>query len=598
MAETILLALAEWSIRATVLAGAVGALLWATRIKDAHMKLTAWTVVLVAVLLMPLAAPVTPRLSISVPRFMSQAGNRKPQPPPAFNFPAVRPDFNALHQKTSSPHWTDLAAGIWLLAALTMLFRLAIGLRLSARLVRSTRLIGDHIRESNIRESNLVRVPITVGVIGPVVILPSDWRDWPAPKFRAVMAHERAHVLRRDPLRQLFASIYRSVAWFHPLAWWLRTELAELAEEASDDAAIAAVEDRAKYAEALLSFIERTPRRVQWEGVTMANRQTRMRRIDRVLDQNRKLSRPANHRAVAALVLAALPLIYVTTATRPVWAQPPVASPAAQFPSGGTTVCGGNPTFAKWLNGDVAYIITQEERQAFERLGAEPECAQFVEQFWLRRDPTPGTAENEFKEEHYRRIAYANGHYASDRSQGSSTDRGRIYITYGPPDEIEFHPLGQRRKRPAEEGSGMTEAYPFDQWLYRHNAALGDDVFFEFVDSAHDHEYRLTLMGSPHDLEALRGKGEGHAAMFGPVSGLYVEVNHNGTLFIATPVRGSSAPVNGKIVDRNGAIVQAFDDVARSAMYGKWIANPLPPGQYVLHLEVDHDLRAITFEVK
>jgi GWxTD domain-containing protein len=593
MAETILLALAEWSIRATVLAGAVGALLWATRIKDAHMKLTAWTVVLVAVLLMPLAAPVTPRLSISVPRFMSQAGNRKPQPPPAFNFPAVRPDFNALHQKTSSPHWTDLAAGIWLLAALTMLFRLAIGLRLSARLVRSTRLIGDHIRESN-----LVRVPITVGVIGPVVILPSDWRDWPAPKFRAVMAHERAHVLRRDPLRQLFASIYRSVAWFHPLAWWLRTELAELAEEASDDAAIAAVEDRVKYAEALLSFIERTPRRVQWEGVTMANRQTRMRRIDRVLDQNRKLSRPANHRAVAALVLAALPLIYVTTATRPVWAQTPVASPAAQFPSGGTTVCGGNPTFAKWLNGDVAYIITQEERQAFERLGAEPECAQFVEQFWLRRDPTPGTAENEFKEEHYRRIAYANGHYASDRSQGSSTDRGRIYITYGPPDEIEFHPLGQRRKRPAEEGGGMTEAYPFDQWLYRHNAALGDDVFFEFVDSAHDHEYRLTLMGSPHDLEALRGKGEGHAAMFGPVSGLYVEVNHNGTLFIATPVRGSSAPVNGKIVDRNGAIVQAFDDVARSAMYGKWIANPLPPGQYVLHLEVDHDLRAITFEVK
>src|SRR5450631_2504165 len=124
MAETILLALAEWSIRATVLAGAVGALLWATRIKDAHMKLTAWTVVLVAVLLMPLAAPVTPRLSISVPRFMSQAGNRKPQPPPAFNFPAVRPDFNALHQKTSSPHWIDLAAGIWLLAALTMLFRL------------------------------------------------------------------------------------------------------------------------------------------------------------------------------------------------------------------------------------------------------------------------------------------------------------------------------------------------------------------------------------------------------------------------------------------------------------------------------------------
>jgi hypothetical protein len=86
--------------------------------------------------------------------------------------------------------------------------------------------------------------------------------------------------------------------------------------------------------------------------------------------------------------------------------------------------------------------------------------------------------------------------------------------------------------------------------------------------------------------------------MFGPESGVYVEVNHNGTLFIATPVRGSSAPVNGKIVDRNGATVQAFDDVARSTMYGKWITSPLPPGQYVLHLEVNHDPRTVIFEVK
>jgi GWxTD domain-containing protein len=493
------------------------------------------------------------------------------------------PHTNASARKTYSLRAIDIAAISWLLIALTMLFRLLLGLRLSARLVRNSRPIEDKIRESD-----LVRVPITVGTLRPVVILPPDWRDWPASKLRAVIAHEQAHVARHDPVRQLAASIYRSVAWFHPLAWWLKAELAELAEQASDDAAIAAGEDRVKYAEALLSFIERTPRRVQWEGVPMANRQTRMRRIDRVLDQTRELSRPANHRALAALILAALPLVYLATATRPVWAQAPAAVTPA-LPSVSANVCGGSPTYANWLNQDVAYIITQPERQAFERLGDEAECAHFVDQFWLRRDPTPGTPENEFKEEHYRRIAFANQHFASDRVQGSSTDRGRIYITYGPPDEIESHP---------ENKTGATEAYPFDQWLYHHNAALGDDVLFEFVDAANDREYRLTLMGSPHDLEALQGKGEGRPAMFGPESGVYVEVNRNGTLFITTPVRGISAPVNGKIVDRNGALVQAFDDVARSTMYGKWITSPLPPGQYVLHLEVNHDPRTIIFEVK
>jgi GWxTD domain-containing protein len=592
MAETILFALAEWSIRATVLAGVVGALLWATRIKNAHIKLAAWTIVLVTALLMPLAAPVTPHISISVPRFLEQTTKRRPQPHAVFDLPAV-PHFNASARKTFSPRSTDIVAILWLLITLTLLFRLLIGLRLGVLLVRRSRGIED-----NLRESDSVRVPITVGIIRPVVILPSDWRDWPSSKFRAVVAHEQAHLARHDPLRQLAASLYRSVAWFHPLAWWLRTELADLAEEASDDAAIAAGEDRVKYAEALLNFIERTPQRVQWEGVTqgvpMANRQTRMRRIDRVLDQNRELSQPSNNRALAALVLAALPLIYLATATRPVWAQAPAQPPAAAT----KTVCGGSPTYANWLNQDVAYIITSQERQAFEHLGDEAECAHFVDQFWLRRDPTPDTVENEFKEEHYRRIGYANQHFASDRMQGSSTDRGRIYVTYGPPDEIEWHPNGEKRQRSAEEGGGTTETHPFGQWLYHHNAALGDDVLFEFVDSAGDREYRLTLMGSPHDLESLQGKGEGRPTMFGPVSGLYVEVNRNGTLFITTPVRGDTAPVNGKIVDRNGATVQAFDDVARSTMYGKWITSPLPAGQYVLHLEVDHDPRALIFEVK
>src|ERR1700753_2292688 len=111
--------------------------------------------------------------------------------------------------------------------------------------------------------------------------------------------------------------------------------------------------------------------------------------------------------------------------------------------------------YKKWLNEDVAYIITDEESAAFKKLQTDEEREQFIEQFWLRRDPTPDTVENEFKEEHYRRIAYANEHYASG-TPGGKTDRGRIYITFAPPDEIEGHPSGGTYERPPEEGGGTT----------------------------------------------------------------------------------------------------------------------------------------------
>jgi GWxTD domain-containing protein len=108
-------------------------------------------------------------------------------------------------------------------------------------------------------------------------------------------------------------------------------------------------------------------------------------------------------------------------------------------------------TYSKWPVQDVAYIITDEERSAFNGLNNDEEREQFIEEFWRRRDPTPETAENEFKEEHYRRIAYANEHFASG-IPGWKTDRGRIYITFGPPDEIESHPSGGTYQRTPNEG--------------------------------------------------------------------------------------------------------------------------------------------------
>ena len=156
--------------------------------------------------------------------------------------------------------------------------------------------------------------------------------------------------------------------------------------------------------------------------------------------------------------------------------------------------------YKKWLNEEVGYILTDEERSAFLRLSNNEEREQFIEQFWLRRDPTPDTVENEFKEEHYRRIAYANERFASG-IPGWKTDRGRIYIIWGPADEIESHPSGGSYDRPPEEGGGSTSTYPFEKWRYRYLEGIGNDVILEFVDPSGSGEYRLTM--DPSEKDAL-----------------------------------------------------------------------------------------------
>ena len=156
--------------------------------------------------------------------------------------------------------------------------------------------------------------------------------------------------------------------------------------------------------------------------------------------------------------------------------------------------------YRKWLNEDVAYIITDEERAAWKRLSTDEEREQFIEQFWLRRDPTPDSVENEFKEEHYRRIAYTNENFASG-IPGWKTDRGRIYITYGPPDERETHPSGGSYERPPEEGGGSTSTFPFENWRYRYIEDIGSDIIIEFVDPTMSGEYRMTM--DPSEKDAL-----------------------------------------------------------------------------------------------
>ena len=158
--------------------------------------------------------------------------------------------------------------------------------------------------------------------------------------------------------------------------------------------------------------------------------------------------------------------------------------------------------YQKWLNEDVIYIITPEERRSFLHLSTNEEREQFIEAFWQRRNPDPDSPENTFKEEHYRRIAYANEHFASG-IPGWKTDRGKIYIMWGPPDEIDSHPTGGNWDRPMDQGGGETTTYPYEDWRYRYleGQDLGENVELEFVDPTSTGEYHLTM--DPSEKDAL-----------------------------------------------------------------------------------------------
>jgi len=165
-------------------------------------------------------------------------------------------------------------------------------------------------------------------------------------------------------------------------------------------------------------------------------------------------------------------------------------------------------TYKTWLDQDVRWIITDQEMQAFKHLSNDEERDQFIENFWLRRNPNPDSPENEFRETHYARIAYANEHFAAGKP-GWKTDRGHIYIAYGKPDSIDSHPSGGSYERPMEEGGGNTSTYPFETWHYRYLEGVGDNIDIEFVDSCMCGDYHMTIDRSEKDaLKHVPGAGQ------------------------------------------------------------------------------------------
>jgi GWxTD domain-containing protein len=164
--------------------------------------------------------------------------------------------------------------------------------------------------------------------------------------------------------------------------------------------------------------------------------------------------------------------------------------------------------YNKWVNEDVRWIITDQELQAFKSLSNDEERDQFIENFWLRRNPNPDSPENEYREEHYARIAYSNDHFAAGKP-GWRTDRGHIYIAYGKPDSIDSHPSGGNYERPMEEGGGSTSTFPFEIWHYRYLDGIGDNIDIEFVDSCMCGDYHMTIDRSEKDaLKHVPGAGQ------------------------------------------------------------------------------------------
>src|SRR5206468_3512296 len=206
-------------------------------------------------------------------------------------------------------NWNLAALLIYVVGALVLMLRLGVGIAMSIRLLRRSRATDRAMEGIEVRESEDITAPVTLGILRPAVVLPCDWRQWDAAKVNAVLAHECSHVRRRDPAVQLVSTIHRVLLWHDPLSWLLHRRIVQVAEEASDDAAIAAMPDRAAYAEMLLDFMQRGVRRAGLEGVPMARYGRQEDRIQRILDGT-KCSRGITPWSIMAILALGTPLAY------------------------------------------------------------------------------------------------------------------------------------------------------------------------------------------------------------------------------------------------------------------------------------------------
>ena len=337
-------------------------------------------------------------------------------------------------------------------------------------------------RPVELLESLLADTPVVLGHFRPVVMVPLGFLAGVPPEYvEVILLHELAHVRRSDYLMNVGQRLIEGLLFYHPAVWWISHVIRTERESCCDDMVVRLRGDPHGYAVALTT-LEQNRLEQQWsarEPSVAATGGNLMNRIKRLLV-------PQSPNGIWAPALAAMFLLASTTMVLAAWRATPYSRPASE-----QTNKKVDDPWQKWLSEEVPYIISDQERTAFKKLETDEERQHFVDQFWERRNPTPGSADNPFKREYYRRIAYANEHYAAN-VPGWKTDRGRVYILYGPPDEIDSHPSGGEYERPASEGGGTVMTYPFEDWRYAHFQALGS-LTIEFVDLSSSGEFRVTL---------------------------------------------------------------------------------------------------------
>lgn len=312
-------------------------------------------------------------------------------------------------------------------------------------------------------ETALAQSPAVIGCLRPVILVPVGMlAGMPTSQVEAILVHELAHIRRHDYLTNLLQMLVEGFLFYHPAVWWISHTIRAEREHCCDDLAVEVNGNPRDYATALTALEQN-----RWaanQPALAATGGVLMKRIQRLLHPRE------NPRSFLTPLISAGILGIVIALALPAWQAKPA------------------DTYDRWLNEEVPYIITAQERLAFQALITNDERDQFIEQFWLRRDPTPGTAENEFREEHYRRLAYANDRFSSQSAvPGWKTDRGRIYITFGPPDEIDSHPDG---------------GPPYEDWLYRFIQGIGNNVTMTFVDENRNGEYHM--MKDPNPAGGVR----------------------------------------------------------------------------------------------
>jgi GWxTD domain-containing protein len=440
--------------------------------------------------------------------------------------------------------------------------------RLAARLRLS--------RGVTLLESCLAEVPVVIGYVRPVILMPVGlMTGLPAGQIESILLHELAHIRRHDYLVNLLQIVVEGLVFYHPAVWWISGVIRAERENCCDDLVVATQGDAFAYA-AALTALEQNRGAVR-EAVLAATGGSLVKRVHRLLVQPegpRAALTPVFSAAILTIMMVAALAAWQTSAPPrpPAPAVPPAPAPVrllAQAQQAPAPVPLVTP-YTKWVIEDVAYIIRDDERAAFKSLQSDAEREHFIEQFWLRRDPTPGTPENEFKEEHYRRIAYSNEHFAS-AVPGWKTDRGRIYITYGPPDEKESHP----------------SPVPSEQWLYHYIEGLGTNIVIEFVDPNKTGEYRMTA--DPAAIAMLRALGDRPVTNADtPKAGATVQPMIPGGVLISVPLTAYGdhrVNVYGRVTFKE-RMVQSFEDSIQgpAPLYTKVV--PLRAGSYRLEVLV------------